>query len=213
MSIGWPPKDNLAGKWMWLLGQGAEITKCANFSPYQEAPAFSFPLCLGITCFPKLGLGCWGGSTNYSQIQLSKRRKNTPISTDSLKTNSPSPATRAGCTWKQHQQLKLWQRDLCRSCARACWRAVGRWEEPLCLGKGRRREGTGALLWCAYAGEHKGCKLTYFSLYILHDWFQKWIVLLGQAHLRLWGCYWGTTISGRGVSLGSQSARVRVPQR
>lgn len=130
MSIGWPPKDNLAGKWMWLLGQGAEITKCANFSPHQEAPAFSFPLCLGIICFPKLGLGCWGGSTNYSQIQLSKRRKNTPISTDSLKTNSPSPATRAGCTWKQHQQLKLWQRDLCRSCARACWRAVGRWEEP-----------------------------------------------------------------------------------
>lgn len=119
--------------------------------------------------------GTWVLSRQHkSQSNTTKRKEEkNPISTDSLKTNSPIPASRTGCTWKQHQQLKLARRlvwELCSRSLKGCGQVGG---TSLCSGKGRRREGTGALLWCAGAGEHRGCKLAYFSLYILHDWFKK----------------------------------------
>lgn len=126
-------------------------------------------------------------------MQLSKRGKNF---NRQLQNQSSKPSKQSSLRMEAAPASEalaergVW--ELCSRLLKGCGQVGG---TSLCSGKG-----TGALLWCAYGGEYRGCKLLGFSLCVRWVWFKKpagggyyWVRLISgseyikQVYFYCWG--------------------------
>lgn len=149
MRIGWESKDNLPGKWMWESGKGRDPWRCKLLTPLRGS-CLQLPFVFRNHLLAQTGTWVWSRQ-HKSQPNTAKRKeeKKSPYLNRQLKNQLPEPSNQSRLHMEAAPAAETLARrlvwELCSRTLKGCGQVGG---TSLCSGRGKR-EGTGALLWCA----------------------------------------------------------------